>query len=87
MGLPEVATFNTATITNPNNLGVIFEGDKGKWVPSADYYPDGKIPSRNLTGYIVGNNGVIFGPQGGMRASASHLSNYVTMLSNGGITK
>jgi CubicO group peptidase (beta-lactamase class C family) len=85
-GLPEIATFNAANIKQPKDLGVLYIGDKGKWVPSYDYYPSGSIPQRNLTGYQIGTNGVIFGPQGGLRASASHLSNYAIMLSNGGKT-
>lgn len=30
---------------------------------------------------------MIFSPQGGMRASVSHLTNFIGMLANGGITK
>lgn len=86
-GLPETATFNAANIQNPKNLGVIYIGDKGKWVPNYDYYSDGKINQRNLTGYVPGDNGVIYGPQGGLRASVSHLNNYAIMLANGGTTK
>ena len=86
-GLSEVATFNAGTISDSSNLGTIFVGSNGKWVPNYDSYPDGIIPQRNLTGYVVGTNGVIFGPQGGLRASVSHLSNYIQMLSNGGLTK
>jgi hypothetical protein len=40
-----------------------------------------------MTGYVVGTNGVVFGPQGSMRASVSHLSNYIGMLANKGVTK
>lgn len=40
-----------------------------------------------MTDYKIGSNGVIFGPQGGMRASATHLSNYIRALANGGVTK
>lgn len=87
INLPEEATYNAAYIKNASNLGTIFVGDKGKWLPSYDYYPDGKIPVRNLEGYIIGSNGVIFGPQGGLRASVSHLSNYMIMLANEGVTK
>lgn len=68
-------------------MGSCFVGQNGKWVPDVDYYPDGKIPQRNLTGYEIGSNGVIFGPQGGLRASVSHMSNYITMLANKGVTK
>ena len=28
-------------------------------VPQVDYYPDGKIPVRNMTGYVVGSDGVV----------------------------
>ncbi len=66
---------------------MIYTGSQGKWVTSYDYYPSGSIPQRNLTGYRIGNNGVIYGPQGSLRASVSHLSNYAIMLANGGTTK
>lgn len=82
-----MATFNAANIQNTNNLGVIYFGNNSKWQPAYDYYPDGKINQRNLTGYKIGSNGVIYGPQGGLRASVSHLSNYAIMLANGGTTK
>jgi CubicO group peptidase (beta-lactamase class C family) len=86
-GLPETATFNAANIKDPKNLGVLYNGNQGKWEPAYDYYPSGQIIQRNLTGYQIGSNGVIYGPQGGLRASASHLSNYAIMLANGGKTK
>jgi CubicO group peptidase (beta-lactamase class C family) len=86
-GMPETATFNPATIKNPAQLGVIYAGSEGKWTPSYDYYPSGSIPQRNLTGYRVGTNGVIYGPQGALRASASHLSRYAMLLAAGGVTK
>ena len=82
-----MATFQTSTIVNADNLGACFEGNNGKWVPQVDYYPDGKIPVRNMTGYVIGSNGVIFGPQGSLRASVSHMSNYIAMLANRGVTK
>lgn len=86
-GLQEVATFNIGTIQNSSHLGSCFVGDKGKWVADVDYFPTGVIPVRNLTGYVIGSNGVVFGPQGGLRASVTHLSNYITMIANGGVTK
>ena len=56
-------------------------------MPNCDNYPGGTIPQRNLTGYTVGDNAVIYGPQGSLRASVSHLTNYAIMLANGGKTK
>ena len=84
--LPEVATFNPSTIKNNKNLGVLYEGKDGKWVPEYDYYPSGVITPRNMTGYKLGTNGVVFGPQGSLRASATHLTRYAMMLANNGTT-
>ena len=84
--MEEVATFNPATIKNGKNLGVLYEGKDAKWVPVYDNYPSGVIPARNLTGYKLGTNGVIYGPQGGLRASASHLTRYAITLANNGTT-
>jgi CubicO group peptidase (beta-lactamase class C family) len=81
-GLPEEATFNPATIRNKRNLGVIYIGKNGTFAPNYDYYPTFDIPQRNLTGYKIGTNGVIYGPQGYLRASASHLTRYAIMLKN-----
>jgi len=50
-GLTEKATYYPPTIFNSNNLGVIYKGVSGQWVPNYDYYPDGKIPVRNFSGY------------------------------------
>lgn len=76
----ENATFNAAEIRDPSELGTIYVGEHGEWTPSFDWYPDGKIPLRNLTGYKPGTNAVIFGPQGSLRASTSHLVAYMDML-------
>jgi len=66
---------------------ILYNGVQGKWVPNYDYYPSGNIPERNLTGYKIGSNGVIYGPQGSLRASVSHLTNYAILLANNGKTK
>jgi CubicO group peptidase (beta-lactamase class C family) len=87
IGLEEMATFDVTSIKNANNLGVIYTGEDSQWVPSFDYHPDGKIPPKNFTGYRIGSNGAVFAPQGSMRASVSHLTNYAIMLANLGVTK
>ena len=82
----ENATYNVATIQNYKNLGTIYAGNQGKWSARADDF-NGPIPARNLTGYKIGSNGAIFGPQGGLRASVSHMNNYVYIYNNKGVTK
>lgn len=83
----EVPTFAPWTLLNPNNLAVLYYGDKGKWKPQAEYYPNGTIPEPNLSGYLIGTNGLLFSPQAGLRTSVTHLNNYMFMLANKGLTK
>jgi hypothetical protein len=71
--------FNPALLPNPNDLAVLYNGNKGTWVPDCDNY-QGKIPSRNLTGYKIGSNAAIYGPQGSVRASVSDLTKYINIL-------
>jgi D-alanyl-D-alanine carboxypeptidase len=85
-GLKENATYNVARIKDYKNLGTIYVGSGGKWVPRIDNYT-GTIPERNLTFYRIGTNGGVFGPQGGLRASVRHLNNYMYMYINKGVLK
>ena len=79
-GTSNTPTFNAGDIENPSDLGTIFVGSRGQWTPNFDYYSDGVIPKRNMTGYKVGTNGVVFSPAGGLRASVNHLANYMEMF-------
>ncbi len=74
-------------LTNHRNLATLYRGDNEVWVPQSDYYPSGVIPTRNITDYKIGSNGVLFSPQAGLRASVTHMCNYMYMLANGGVTK
>lgn len=85
-GLVENATYNPSTIQNYKNLATIYIGKDGKWVPNSDNY-NGPIPDKNLTTYKIGTNGAIFGPQGGLRASAMHLNHYMYIHANKGVNK
>ena len=86
-GSVNTPTFNAGNIRNASDLGTIFVGSKGKWVPNFDYYPDGAIPQRNMTGYKIGTNGIVFSPAGGLRASVNHLANYMEMFLRKGKVK
>lgn len=56
-------------------------------MPSLDNYPTGVIPKRNTTGYKIGTNAGWYGPQGSIRASATHLNLYAIMIANKGVAK
>jgi hypothetical protein len=75
-------------LANQNNLATLYRGNaKGEWIPQNDYYPTGVIPAKNATGYVIGSNGIWFSPAAGLRASVTHMCNYVYMLGNKGVTK
>jgi hypothetical protein len=37
-----------------------------------------------MTDYKIGTNEILFGPQGGIKASVTHLCNYMKMIANKG---
>ncbi|MEP7069910.1 MAG: serine hydrolase, partial [Usitatibacter sp.] len=57
---------------------------QGPWVPQVDDHSAGPPESRARADYEVGSNGTLFGPQGGLRASASDLARVMRMLMNSG---
>jgi len=79
------ASFNLQDIVGFNNLAVLYRKSGGQWVAQADNYNGVKPPPRDLSSYVIGTNGVIFGPQGGLRVSTNDLSKITAMLMNNGI--
>jgi CubicO group peptidase (beta-lactamase class C family) len=73
-------SFNVSDITNINNVAVLYRNS----IPQADNYQGVPPPPRNLTGYVVGTNGLIFSPAGGLRISASDLCRFMVMHQNFG---
>ena len=74
-------------MNNHLNLAALYRGYNKSWTPTLDYHPDGKIKELNFSSYTIGSNGVLFSPQAGLRASVTHLNNYMFMLAHGGLTK
>ena len=56
----------------------------GPWVAQADDYRGRRPVPRGWTDYAVGDNGILYGPQGNLRASAADLGRVVRMLMAGG---
>ena len=57
---------------------------RGPWVPQVDDYSARTPVPAVRPDYEVGSNGALFGPQGGLRASASDLGRVMLMLMNSG---
>lgn len=82
----EDMTFNPVTLSDANNLAVLYEGDNGKWVPTKDNY-NGSIPDFDMTGYVLGTNAGYYGPQGSVRASVTDLVQYINIIRKNGLYK
>lgn len=78
------ASFNIQDIPNISNVAVLYRYIGNNWIPQADNYNGMMPPPLNLDQYTVGNNGFIFGPQGGLRTSANDLAVFMLMLANNG---
>lgn len=79
------ASFNIQDIPNINNVAVLYRKSGANWVAQTDNYNGVKPPPRNLSSYVIGTNGVIFGPQGGLRISTNDLSKFMMTIMNDGI--
>lgn len=58
---------------------------KGPWVAQADdFAKTGVSQPTNISQYVIGSNGTVFGPQGRLRVSVADLSQLMMMLLNQG---
>jgi CubicO group peptidase (beta-lactamase class C family) len=72
--------FNVCNIKNINKLATLYRNSE----PQTDNFKGLTPNQRDLTEYKIGDNGIIYGPQGGFRISALDLSKFMTMLMNDG---
>lgn len=78
------ASFNVLDLPDLDQLAVLYRYRDGSWVPQADHYQGQKPTPRFFEGYELGQNGLIFGPQGSLRSSAKDLATFALMLMNDG---
>lgn len=78
-------SFNIQDIDDINNVAVLYRYQSGQWVPQADNFMGIMPPPRDLSEYMIGTNGLIFSPAGGLRISALDLSVFMLMYMNDGI--
>lgn len=77
-------SFNTARLSDINDLSLLYRKKEDKWIPQVDNYKGEKPVERKLENYKVGDNGLLFGPQGSLRASAKDLAAFILMFLNEG---
>jgi CubicO group peptidase (beta-lactamase class C family) len=78
-------SFNVQDLTDINNVAVLYRKSGSTWNPQAENYGGVKPTATDLSSYVIGSNGFLFSPQGGLRASSNELAKFATMLQNGGI--
>ncbi len=76
---------NTATLYRKATAGDTQVWDpRGPWIAQVDdYSAQAPVPAARAD-YVIGSNGALFGPQGGLRASAADLGRVMLMLMNSG---
>jgi CubicO group peptidase (beta-lactamase class C family) len=79
------ASFNIQDLPDINNLSVLYRKSGSAWIAQTDNYYGIMPAPRNLSGYVVGTNGLIFGPQGSLRITAVELARFLRMIMNGGV--
>lgn len=77
-------SYNVAHISNINNIAVLYRKSGSNWSAQADNYQGVAPTPVNLSSYVPGTNGFVFGPQGGLRISPSDLARIMQVLINDG---
>ncbi|MGL4231980.1 MAG: serine hydrolase domain-containing protein [Casimicrobium sp.] len=57
----------------------------GAWIAQVDDFSTDAPKPRATDAYVIGTNGSVFGPQGGLRISVRDLGKLMLMLMNGGV--
>ena len=68
-------------------MAVLYRFAEGEWRTQADDYKGEKPKERIFPNYQLGQNGLIYGPQGSLRSSAKDLAIFAQVLLNGGTWK
>ncbi|QLE00717.1 beta-lactamase family protein [Galbibacter sp. BG1] len=79
--------FNVEKIEPVSSIAALYRFENNKWIPQVDDYTDTKPTSRAYPSYQLGQNGLLFGPQGSLRSSAEDLATFALMLMNNGTFK
>lgn len=77
-------SFNVNDIENIDNVSVLYRKINGAWIPQADNYQGVQPVFTNLDSYAVGDNGLRFGPQGGLRVSGPEVAKLFQLFLSGG---
>jgi|GEM_PF-2666709 CubicO group peptidase (beta-lactamase class C family) len=72
-------TFNPSEQTYHRMIKPTFRKNDGRWESQVD----DSLPLHNYENYVLGTNGSLFSPQGGLRTNATELSKFMKFLMSG----
>jgi CubicO group peptidase (beta-lactamase class C family) len=75
-------SYNVTDIENIDNVAVLYR-NQGGWTPQADNFQGNDPTPLLLDNYTIGTNGLLFGPQGGLRISPSDLARILLVMKDG----
>ena len=78
-------SFNIQDIDVINDVAALYRKSGNVWTAQVDNYKGVKPPARNLTNYVIGTNGIIFSPTGGLRISSADLAKIMVVHLNNGL--
>ncbi len=77
-------SFNIRQVDNIDNVAVLYRQQGGSWIDQFDNHQGSYPQERDLSNYILGTNGAIFAPQGGLRASLLDMIKLMQVHANQG---
>lgn len=77
-------SFNVNHLMDIDDVAVLYRKRGGEWVAQADDYRGVQPVFSDLSGYVVGTNGLRFAPQGGLRITGNDLAKLFMALLNKG---
>lgn len=78
------SSFNLLEIYEDSSIAGLYRYIDNQWVNQVDDYRHISPKGRSYEGYTLGQNGLLFGPQGNLRASSDDLVAMVKLFLNGG---
>ena len=82
-GMPEAVQEQVGTLCRKLNAAGENDPINGSWTPQCDDFTTG-YPRQDYSEYVIGTNGSLFGPMGGLRVSVRELCELMLMFCNDG---